>query len=139
MTGSGTGSASAITINSFPSTLPSISEGNDATSWLTQGLNTFTVVNGIIDQYQFGASEGLVPTGNDVVFCLNDGDFFQLGGVYVCGRNENYLGDGANFVYNTGGIGAVEFSNATLVPVSAPTISIFALLIAGLLARRLKN
>jgi hypothetical protein len=106
---SGTGPASSIEIISAPAAIPASSEGDVVTTWMTQAINTFTIVNGVITDYQFGASEGAVPTASDNVFCLNNGGFFEVGGVYVCGSGENYLGDGSNFVYNVDGIQAVDF------------------------------
>ena len=87
------------------------------TNWTTQPANTFTIVNGAIVDYQFGASEGAVPTAADNVMCLNNGPQFTVGGVYICTQNENYFGDGSDFVYNTGGIGAVTFGLVAPGPV----------------------
>ncbi len=106
---SGTGAASAIEILSAPGGIPAAVEGNDVTLWMTQAINTFTILNGVITDYQFGASEGAVPGLNDNVFCLNNGGFFVVGGVYICGPGENYYGDAFSYVYNVDGIGGVTF------------------------------
>ncbi|MGB5258752.1 MAG: hypothetical protein WBN44_15970, partial [Woeseiaceae bacterium] len=111
-TGSGTGPASDFRITSAPANIPPTLEDDDATNWATQGLNTFTVVNGAIDSYQFGASEGLPPSGTDNVTCLNSGGLFPLGGAYICGANENWFGDVSRQVYNVDGKPAVTFGKA---------------------------
>jgi hypothetical protein len=64
--------------------------------------------------------------------CLNSGGFFVVGGVYVCGANENYFGDAFSYVYNEGGIGAVTFEARQI-----PEPSILALLVAGFMGLRL--
>ena len=128
---SGTGAASQIQITSAPAGLPALVEGNIVTAWATQALNTFTVSSGIITDYQFGASEGDPPTGSDSVLCFNNGGFFVVGGAYVCGAGENWLGDVTSQVYNTGGIGAVTFGEGVTVPAPA-TLALFGLGLAGL-------
>ena len=119
--GSGTGPASDFRITSAPASIPPTLEGVDATNWSTQGLNTFTVVNGQIVSYQFGASEGAPPTTADNVTCFNSGGSFSLGGAYFCGANENWFGDGCSQVYNTDGKPAVTFGKA-VTPVFTPTV-----------------
>ena len=128
-TDSGTGAASFIEILSAPAGIPANSEGDIVTSWTTQAINTFTVISGMITDYQFGASEGAVPGLNDNVFCLNNGGFFVVGGVYVCGPGENYFGDAFDYVYNVDGIDAVTFRQ-----VSVPEPGTLALLGLGLAA-----
>jgi hypothetical protein len=107
-TGSGTGAASSIMITSAPAALPSLDQGNVVTGWSFQGPNTFTVSNGVITAYQFGAT-AISATASDDVMCLNSGSGFSLTGVYICLAGENYLGDGSNYVFNTGGASAVTF------------------------------
>jgi len=107
-TDSGTGAASFIEILSAPLGIPISIEGDVVTDWMTQAMNTFTIASGVITDYQFGASEGAMPAATDNVFCLNNGGFFFVGGVYYCGAAENYFGDGFGYVYNVGGINAVE-------------------------------
>ena len=114
---SGTGPASDIRITSTPAAIPPSQEGDIVTRWTTQAANTFTIVNGTIADYAFGAAEGVSPTVADNVMCLNNGPQFTVGGVYICTPNENYFGDASNFVYNTGGIGAVTFGLAGPGPI----------------------
>jgi hypothetical protein len=128
---SGSGAASYIQITSAPAGLPAFLEGDNLTAWSTQALNTFTVSSGLITDYQFGSSEGATPSVTDSVFCLNNGDFFVVGGVYICGSGENYLGDAFSYVYNTGGISAVTFGAGTVVP-EPVTLILFSLGLAGL-------
>jgi len=90
-TDSGTGAASFIEILSAPLGIPISIEGDVVTDWMTQAMNTFTIASGVITDYQFGASEGAMPAATDNVFCLN-----------------NDFGDGFGYVYNVGGINAVE-------------------------------
>jgi len=54
---SGTGPASDIRITSAPAAIPPSLEGDIVTNWTTQAANTFTIVNGAIVDYRFGASE----------------------------------------------------------------------------------
>ena len=109
-TDSGIGPASRIEITSTPAGIPASSEGNVVTDWAIQAMNTFTIVNGVITDYQFSAAEGVVPTWDDNVMCLNNGGFFIVyPGVWICGPGENYFGDATSYVYNLGGIGAVSF------------------------------
>ena len=127
-TDSGTGAASFIEILSAPPGIPPSVEGDVVTDWITQAMNTFTIVGGLITDYQFGASEGAVPGLNDNVFCLNNGGFFVVGGVYICGPGENYFGDAFDYVYNVDGIDAVTFRQ---VRIAEP--GTLALLLLGLL------
>lgn len=128
---SGTGAATSIEILSAPGAIPPSIEGNDVTLWMTQAINTFSIVNGSITDYQFGASEGAVPGLNDNVFCLNNGGFFVVGGVYICGPGENYFGDAFDYVYNVDGISGVSFR-----AVSVPEPGTLVLLAIGLLGMR---
>jgi hypothetical protein len=125
---SGTGAATSITITSAPAGVLPLDEGNVVTSWSIQAMNTFTVTNGVITAYQFGAA-AFGGAATDSVFCLNSGAFFPVSVAYVCTANENYLGDGSNFVFNQGGINAVTFVPVT-APVPAPPA--LALLATGL-------
>lgn len=137
-TDSGTGAASSIEILSAPGAIPASTEGDIVTAWMTQAINTFTVTAGIITDYQFGASEGATPGLNDNVFCLNNGGFFVVGGVYICGPGENYFGDAFSYVYNVDGISAVTFRR---ISVPEPgTLILFGIGLAALgLTRRRKK
>jgi len=70
-------------------------------SWTTQAMNTFAIVNGVINDYGFGASEGASLTASDNVMCLSNDPFFVIGGVYICGENENYFGGGFPFLWES--------------------------------------
>jgi len=137
---SGIGAASQLQITSFPVGLPSLNEGDLVTNWQAQAVNLFTVVNGQITDYQFGASEGNPPTTNDSVFCLNNGGQFNIPGTpraYICGNGENYLGDASSYVYNFSGIQGVTFSEGIAVSTPSATI-LFAIGIAGIFLRKRK-
>jgi hypothetical protein len=140
---SGIGSASEVRITSAPAGIPVAVEGSNLASWLTQVQNRFEVLNGVIVDYEFGASEGSPSTVADNVFCLNNGPafFFPLGSAYFCGVNENYYGDGRAYVYNTGGIRAVNFAQLS-TPVPEPgtaTLTLAALGACFALARRRRS
>ena len=133
---SGTGPASNISITSTPPGIPVSNEGNTVTNWQSQGLNSFTVLDGVITDYQFGASEGAVPTTIDNVMCLNNGAGFTVAGVYICTASENYFGDGFDYAYNADGIAAVQFqrlgSNTVSVPINGTWIIVFVIGFIGL-------
>ncbi len=134
LTDNGTGAASRIEITSVPAGIPASIEGDVVTGWMTQSLNTFTVVGGTLTSYQFGASEGATPGLSDNVMCLNSGGFFVVGGVYVCGPGENYFGDAFSYVYNVDGIGGVIFEARQV-----PEPPMFALLVVGLMGLGLRG
>ncbi len=106
---SGTESACEIEITSDPLSLTP-REGSVVTSWTTQARNTFTVLNGVITAYQFGAAEGAVPNSGHFAMCLNSGGFIAVGGAYNCLADENYYGNSFVRVFNFDGIGGVEFN-----------------------------
>lgn len=117
-TGTGTGAADTITITSAPSGFLPLDQGNVVTQWSFQGPNTFSVVNGVISSYQFGAT-AVAATLSDDVICLNSGGFFWLTGAYACHENENFLGHYPGHVYNVSGAAGVTFEQISAVPLPA--------------------
>jgi hypothetical protein len=127
---SGVGAASDLRITSAPVGIPASVEGADLTEWLTQAQNRFEVVNGVIADYEFGASEGSPSTLSDNILCLNNGLGFTFppGSAYNCGINENWFGNNSAQVYNTNGIGGVTFQQQA---VTVPTPGVLPLFLLG--------
>lgn len=108
--GSGTGSASSLTLTSVPTGL-TLPEGNEATSWTNQFENSFTVTNGIITSFQFFAITA--PGGSDgTELCLNSTASGFNGSGRACPSGLNFLGKGgaSEFGFNFGGINGVTFT-----------------------------
>jgi hypothetical protein len=123
-TDSGTGIASEILITSVPGSIPPSSEGLILTDWTYQAINTFTIDNGVIVDYQFGATADPVSVDTNV-FCLNNGGSFTFpapANLWQCGAQENWYGTGYDYVFNPGGIGAVTFAYISTKPVQAGTL-----------------
>ena len=129
----GTAIASEIRITSAPGSVPTSSQGLVLTEWTYIPKNTFTINNGVIVDYQFGAAAApLSPAENS--FCLNNGSVFLFPTTWQCGASENFYGDGTDYVYNSGGIGAVTFAMITSPPkpsVPVPTLPMLGLLSLG--------
>ena len=127
----GTAIASEIRITSAPGSVPTSSEGLVLTDWTYIPKNTFTINNGVIVDYQFGAAAAPLSLAENV-FCLNDGGQFSFPTTWQCAASENYYGDGTDYVYNSGGIGAVTFKMITQPPsVPVPTLPLLGLLSLG--------
>lgn len=128
----GTAIASEIRITSAPGSVPTPSQGLVLTDWTYIPKNTFTINNGVIVDYQFGAAVAPLSYAENV-FCLNnDGGPFVFPDKWSCAASENWYGDGTDYVYNSGGIGAVTFTMITQPPsVPVPTLPLLGLLSLG--------
>lgn len=107
--GSGSGPASSVTIDSYPAGIGVLPQGTTATSWTTQLLNDFDVVNGAIVDYAFAALDG--PGGlDDYELCFNSGPPAAIGD-RVCPTNLNFLGLGGatNYGFNFDGPSGITF------------------------------
>lgn len=114
-TDSGIGQASEVRITSAPAEVPVSAESLTLTAFTYQAANRFEVVNGDIVDYEFGAAAAPLDGYNELVICLNNGSSFGFpspASIYwFCGTDENWYGNGFDYVYNFGGIGAVTFVN----------------------------
>lgn len=109
--GSGTGAASSFVTTSVPSGIATPSQGWDAVAWTVIGANSFTVTNGIVTAFQFGAQS----KPDDFVVCANSGAQFSLDpGSTICPAQYNRVGVlGLERSQNFGGLQGISFTEQT--------------------------
>ena len=137
--GTGTGAASLVTIDSLPAGLEPLPQPSPATSWGTQVANNFSIINGIITDYQFMALTG---AGGVAAYelCMNDKASVGIAN-RSCPTNLNFLGEGAStlFGYNFDGARGISFTEigATAGQVPEPaSLGLVALALLGLATSR---
>ena len=124
--GSGSGAASSFLTTSVPDGIDTPEEGWDAVLWTDMGTNWFTVVDGTITSFQFGAAS----QPDDFVLCANSGSLFVVNVVSIsCPKEYNRVGvQVLRFADNSDGFEGMSFVERTNV---VPEPSSLALLLSG--------
>lgn len=124
--GSGSGAAASVVTTEVPSGVATPSQGWDAVLWSVVGLNSFTVTNGVVTSFQFGAESA--PDQNRV--CMNSGAGFIAGSNFICPQYYNRIGVQSNARgENSEGSAGVSFVEAQT---TVPEPSTIVLLASGL-------
>jgi hypothetical protein len=116
-----TGAASEVLITSFPAGLGGNATPINATLWLNQSENSFTVVNGeVVAGGFFANNPGIEP------------EVFYLDAISGLGFNFLSLNDGPDYVYGDSGLAAANIVPAASAPDAASTVGLLGGVLAGL-------
>lgn len=130
--GTGTGGATSFVTTAVPAGIATPTQGWDATQWTHVGANTFSISNGLVTAFQFGAESA----PDAFVLCANsDGPFSVVPGQTLCPANYNRVGvKSVAWSSNFDGIQGITFTERVSTVPEPSSVLLMAAGLTGLVA-----